>query len=37
MRERVGSHGGSVHAGPDVLGGWRVEAVLPLATPVPRA
>jgi signal transduction histidine kinase len=37
MRERVGSHGGSVTAGPDVLGGWRVEAVLPLATPVARA
>jgi signal transduction histidine kinase len=31
MRERVEALGGTLHAGPSADGGWRVEAVLPLA------
>jgi len=31
MRERAGVLGGSLHAGPNPGGGWRVRAVLPLA------
>ena len=31
MRERAEALGGTLHAGPDPGGGWRVEATLPLA------
>ncbi|NUR72369.1 MAG: sensor histidine kinase [Hamadaea sp.] len=30
MRERVSVHGGSLHAGPRLAGGWEVRACLPL-------
>jgi signal transduction histidine kinase len=32
MCERVSVHGGTVSAGPDPAGGWRIHAVVPLAT-----
>jgi signal transduction histidine kinase len=32
MRERAEALGGTLHAGPDADGGWRVEATLPLAS-----
>lgn len=35
MRERVSALGGSLEAGPDDGGGWRVAAVIPLDMPVP--
>ena len=32
MRERIDSTGGTLEAGPDPAGGWRLRAVLPVAT-----
>ena len=32
MRERIESTGGTLEAGPDPAGGWRLRAVLPVAT-----
>jgi signal transduction histidine kinase len=31
LRERLAVYGGTLTAGPRLRGGWRVEAVLPLA------
>jgi signal transduction histidine kinase len=33
LRERLALYGGTLTAGPRIRGGWRVEAVLPLADP----
>jgi signal transduction histidine kinase len=33
LRERLAVYGGTLTAGPRLRGGWRVEAVLPLADP----
>jgi len=35
MRERVALLGGTLSAGPDPVGGWTVEAVVPAAVPAP--
>ena len=37
MRERAAALGGTLHAGPDVDGGWRVEATLPVTSTAARA
>jgi len=36
MRERAAALGGTLHAGPDVDGGWRVEATLPVTPTAAR-
>jgi hypothetical protein len=33
MRERAAALGGTLDAGPDAGGGWRVHAWLPMTTP----
>jgi signal transduction histidine kinase len=37
MRERLGTHGGTVRAGRDASGGWLVEAFLPVPAPMGSA
>ena len=36
MRERAAVYGGTVSAGPDPAGGWRIHAHLPMAAATPR-
>ncbi|GAA3340030.1 sensor histidine kinase [Curtobacterium pusillum] len=36
MRERATAVGGTLTAGPNAAGGWRVDARLPVTTPVPK-